>query len=424
LRKRHIVLLFLASLGTITFLDRLCIAVASPRMQEELGIPPQLWGWVLGAFILAYGLFEIPTGALGDRIGQRKVLTRIVLWWSAFTCLTGAAISFVSLLVTQFLFGAGEAGAYPNASGAIARWFPSRERARAQGFVWGASRLGGALAPLLAVPIQAALGWRAAFFMFGLVGMVWAAAWWFWFRDDCRRQPGITAQELEEIGPSHATSLHAAVPWRSLLRSRQLWLIVAMYCCYVWGPWFYFSWFPTYLVRGVGFSQAQMGIFATLPFLLGMAGNLIGGFASDRLVRRWGLGAGRRSLGVASLAVTALLVLGMALNHDKTTVVTLSSLGFGIMDLMLPVAWAICLDVGARHAGVVTGVMNTAGQFGGFVCTVLFGYIVKATGSYHAPLFFIAGMLMISAGLFSRIDPTRPLVAEEAIAEHINGARI
>ena len=284
MRKRRIVLLFLAGLGIITFLDRLSIAVAGPRIQQDLGIPPHLWGWVLGAFVLTYGLFEIPSGAMGDRVGQRKVLTRIVLWWSVFTCLTGAARSFVNLLVTQALFGAGEAGAYPNASGVIARWFPTRERARAQGVVWGASRFGGALAPLLVVPIQAALGWRAAFFIFGLVGTVWATAWWFWFRDDCRRQPGITPQELEEIGPAHPTSTHAAVPWKALLRSRQLWLIVAMYWCYVWGPWYYFSWFPTYLVRGVGFSVAEMGIFATLPFLLGTGGNLLGGFASDRLV--------------------------------------------------------------------------------------------------------------------------------------------
>ncbi len=424
MRKRHIVLLFLAGLGIVTFFDRLCIAVSGPRMQEELGIPPHLWGWVLGAFVLSYGVFEIPSGALGDRIGQRKVLTRIVLWWSAFTALTGAATSFLALLITRFLFGAGEAGAYPNASGVIARWFPVQERARAQGVVWGASRLGGALTPLLVVPLQAALGWRAVFFIFALVGVVWAAGWWFWFRDDYRRQPGITEREVAEIGLAPAGAQHSAVPWKSLLRSRQLWLIVAMYSTYVWGPWYYFSWFPTYLVRGVGFSEAEMGVFATFPFVLGTAGNLLGGFAGDRLVRRWGLRKGRRALGAASLAATALLVLGTAVTRDRTAVVALSALGFGVMDLMLPCAWAVCLDVGASHAGVVTGVMNTAGQAGGFVCTVLFGYIVKVTGSYHAPLFLIAGMLLVSAGLFARIDPTRPLVAQAAETAPLNGVRI
>ena len=153
MKKRHGVLAFLTSLSAIAFLDRLAIAVAGPRMQDELQIRPDQWGWVLGAFALAYGLFEIPSGASGDRLGQRRVLTRIVVLWSAFTALTAAATGFVQLMVIQFLFGAGEAGAYPNVSGVIARWFPASERARSQGAVWAASRIGGALSPLLVVPL-------------------------------------------------------------------------------------------------------------------------------------------------------------------------------------------------------------------------------------------------------------------------------
>ena len=154
MKKRQTVLLLLLALATITFLDRISIAVAGPRIQDELRIAPERWGWILGAFALAYGVFEIPTGALGDRLGQRKVLTRIVVWWSAFTGLTGAATSFPLLLLIRFLFGAGEAGAYPNAAGVVARWFPLREHARTQGYIWAASRFGGALSPLLVVPLQ------------------------------------------------------------------------------------------------------------------------------------------------------------------------------------------------------------------------------------------------------------------------------
>jgi MFS transporter, ACS family, glucarate transporter len=168
------------SLSVITFIDRLCIAVAGPRIQEELGIAPEQWGWVLGAFILAYGAFEIPTGALGDRFGRRGVLTRIVLWWSAFTILTGTASSFVPLVVIRFLFGAGEAGAYPNMAGVVSRWFNVSERAMAQGFIWGASRAGGALSPLLVVPIQAAFGWRTCLLILGDVGILWCGIWWWW----------------------------------------------------------------------------------------------------------------------------------------------------------------------------------------------------------------------------------------------------
>ena len=398
MKNRHAVLSSLVALAIITFLDRIAIASAGPRIQQELSITPDLWGWILGAFVLAYGAFEIPTGALGDRLGHRRVLTRIVVWWSAFTCLTGAAFSFPQLLLTRFLFGAGEAGAYPNMSGVLARWFPPEERARTQGFIWAASRFGGALAPLLVVPLQAYVGWRWTFVIFGTVGMVWSAIWYTLYRDpDAGRRGGRA---------------HEAVPWRLLLSRRQMWLIFVMYFCYSWGSWFYFGWFPVYLVKGAGFTEAQMGVFAALPFLMGTAGNITGGFICDRLATRFGLRNGRRLVGTASLAASSLLLVGMTITRDHSTVVVLSSLGFGVADLMLPAAWAVCLDIGRSHAGVVTGVMNTAGQLGGFVCSVLFGYVVSATGNYQVPVWVVAAMVMTAAILFTRIDATRQLFEE------------
>jgi MFS family permease len=408
LKKRHVVLYFLVSLSVITFLDRISIAVAGPRIQDELHIAPEKWGWVLGAFALAYGIFEIPSGALGDRLGQRRVLTRIVLWWSVFTAATAAARGFAELAVTQFLFGAGQAGAYPNASGVIARWFPKHERARAQGAVWAASRFGGALSPWLVVPLLVAVGWRGVFLLLAGLGLIWATLWRLWFHDRPAEQPRITGTELAEIGEGSPRSRGHDI-WYGLLHSRQTWLLVAMYWCYVWGSWFYFSWFPTFLVRGARFTEQQMGLLLALPFLLGCGGNLAGGFLSDRLAQRYGLKVARCGQASASLAISSLLILGLAFARDKTAVVILSSLGFGVLDLMLPAAWALCLDLGREHAGVLTGTMNTAGLAGGFVCTVLFGYLVAQTGDYHAPICVIAAMLMLSAILFALIDPYRPV---------------
>jgi len=412
LKKRHGVLGFLVALSVITFLDRLAIAVAGPRIQDELGIPPERWGWVLGAFALGYGIFEIPSGALGDRRGQRGVLTRIVVWWSAFTAATAAAANFAQLVSTQFLFGAGEAGAYPNASGVIGRWFPARERARAQGAVWAASRVGGALSPLLVVPLLYAIGWRGMFLVFAGVGLVWAGLWRTWYHDRPAEQPGITAAELAEIGAGSART-HGGGLWGPLVRSRQTWLVMAMYWCYVWGSWFYFSWFPTYLVRGAGFTEKQMGVLSALPFILGCCGNLAGGFLSDRLAARYGLKVARCGQASASLAVSSLLILALAFTTDKTLVVVLAAAGFGVLDLMLPAAWSLCLDLGRAHAGVLTGAMNSAGLAGGFTCTVLFGYLVRETGGYRAPLCAIAAMVMTSAILFLLIDPSRPVWKEE-----------
>ena len=197
MKVRHQVLALLFLLSIITYIDRVCIAIAGPRMQEDLGIRPDQWGWVVGVFAIAYAAFEIPSGAMGDRIGPRKVLTRIVLWWSAFTSLTGFAWSYLVLLPIRFLFGAGEAGAYPNSSCSIARWFPTVERARAHGLVWMASRIGGALSPFLVIPIQMAYGWRVSFFVFGFLGVLWAIVWYRWYRDHPTEKPGVTREELE-----------------------------------------------------------------------------------------------------------------------------------------------------------------------------------------------------------------------------------
>ncbi|MCC7153166.1 MAG: MFS transporter [Bryobacterales bacterium] len=411
MKSRHAVLALLVLLSVITFLDRLAIAAAGPRMQSDLGLGPEQWGWVLGAFVLAYGAFEIPTGAMGDRLGQRRVITRIVVWWSAFTALTGAVSGFVPLLATRFLFGAGEAGAYPNMAGSVARWFPRAERARAQGFIWAGSRAGGALAPLVVVPLQARFGWRVTFWILGGIGLVWAAAWWRWYRDDPPRQ-------LAGAGVDHAATIHQSAPWAELIRSRQLWLIVCMYGCYAWGSWFYFSWLHTYLVRGRGFSEGAMAAISAFAFAFGAAANLSGGYLGDYSVKKFGIRNGRRLTGCASLGGGALLLLATALTRDPIAATVLISLGLGVTDIMLPTAWAICVDMGGRYTGTVTGTMNTAGQLGGFLCTVLFGYIVSMTGSYHLPLIVIAAMLAVSALLFSRIDASRPLLADPK--EHSN----
>ncbi|MGH9666735.1 MAG: MFS transporter, partial [Bryobacteraceae bacterium] len=268
MKFRHRVLALLFFLSIITYLDRVCISVAGPRIQNDLHLSPQMWGWVLGAFTLAYSLMEIPSGSMGDRFGPRRALTRIVLWWSAFTTLTGAASGFWSLIVTRFCFGAGEAGAYPNSSASIGRWFPASERGSAQGIVWMASRLGGALAPLLVVPIQIHYGWRASFWCFGGLGAIWAVIWYGWFRDHPSEKPGVSAAELAEIGRTPTNTRHS-LPWRIAIRSRNFWIILLMYHTYCWGSHFYISWLHTYLEKGRGFTESQMEIFSTFPFLMG-----------------------------------------------------------------------------------------------------------------------------------------------------------
>src|SRR5512146_1764324 len=382
MRKRYAVVALLGVVSVITFIDRTAIAVLAPWIRRDLGMGAEEWGWILSAYVIAYGIFEIPSGAMGDRNGQRRELARIAAWWSAFTALTGASSRFLELIAVRFCFGLGSAGAYPNASGVLWRWLPARERARGQGVIWAASRLGGALAPLLLVPLAVSLGWRAVFWMLAAVGALWAALWWLWYHDDPARQPGITGAELEEIGAAADRGLHRGVPWRRLLGLRQLWLIVLAYGCYGCGSWFYFNWYPSWLVHAGHFSLRQMGLYASFPFLLGIGSNLLGGALCDRLGVRVGLRAATRAITFGCLAVSAALLLSMSLARGHAEVIALSSASFAVMDLMLPAAWAMCMSIGGPHGGLATGVMNTAGQVGGVLCTLVFGYIVGASGSY------------------------------------------
>jgi MFS family permease len=415
---RFVVLLLIFFLSIVTYLDRVAIGVAGGSIQKELNISAERWGWVLGVFTITYALFEIPAGALGDRIGPRRVLTRIVIWWSAFTAVTGAVTAYWQLLVSRMLFGAGEAGAFPNGTASIARWFTGRERARATSIMWAGTRVGGALTPLLVGPIVLSMGWRAAFFIFGLVGCVWAAAWFWYFRDNPadRNVGAVYLAELKAAGvEAHA---HQPLPWGQALRSANFWYILLMYHLYCVGSFFYISWMPTYLEKGRGFAiLSGAGSYAVAaPFLVGLCGNLVGGALSDWLNLRFGLKIARRSVGGIGLIISGILMLMTALTADNWTAVTFLALGYGAMDCMLPVSWAVCQDVGRTYSGSVSGAMNMAGQAGSFLSTVGFGYLVKEFGSYNAPLFPMAACLVASGLIFFLIDPTKQITREPATA--------
>lgn len=413
LRYRYRVVVLLLLLAVIVYLDRVSIAVAGPRMQQELGISPDRWGWVVGIFAIAYAAFEIPSGALGDRYGPRRVLTRIVLWWSAFTAFTGLASNYWLLLAIRFSFGAGEAGAYPNIAASISHWFPRVERAQALGTVLMASQVGGALTPLLVVPIQATYGWRVSFYVFGSFGVIWAAVWYWYYRDTPSEMPGMPQSEIEEAG-SAPPQRHEPLPWGVALRSTNLWCIMLMGLGYFYAGYFFLSWFQTYLVKGRGFSDQQL-VFSTLPFVLGACGNLAGGFASDSLVRKHGVRRGRRTMGMTGAGLSALAMTAAMLTPDKFLALIFLAISYLGVTVIQPTAFAVCLDIAPRHGGAVAGAMNTAAQVGAFLSSIVYGYLVALTGSYDLPLLPMVFMLAVSALLWLKIDPTKTLIAGDAL---------
>lgn len=398
MKRRDVILAMLVILGMVTFLDRINISVAGATIMDELHLTPLQWGWVQSAFILSYGLMQMPMGAFGDRHGHRRVLTLIVLWWSVFTCLTGLAGGLASLLVIRFMFGVGEAGSSPCSTGVISRWFPKEKVGRAQGFIWAATRLGGALTPFVVIPVMALVGWREAFYLLGGLGVVWAIVWYWFYRDKPASEKVAKPVEKQRI------------PWGQLFSNRQFWIICAMYFFYAFGSWFFFSWFPTFMELGRGFDKSELTYAVAVPFVMSMIGNISGGYLTDHLTQRYGVKVGRKAVGSAALAVSAVCMTLAALIPGKMAVFVFLSLCFGIFDLMLPSAWALCIDLGKQYAGSVSGAMNTAGNIGGFFCGILFGYLVNASGNYNLPLFMISAMLIVSAVLFAFINPEKPII--------------
>ncbi|MCP9762343.1 MFS transporter [Lacihabitans soyangensis] len=414
MKKRYQLVIIFVIFAIITYLDRNSISSIGDDITTELGLSDQQWGFILSAFSFAYGAFEIPTGIMVDKIGPRKTLFRIVIWWSIFTILTGFASGFYFLLIVRFLFGAGEAGAFPTISVAIARWFPTVERGRIQSIVWMGSRMGGALAPISSIWLAESFGWRGVFYIFGAMGLIWAVGWYFWFRDEPSEVKGITQEEINfiESGRSIKKVTHSVLPWKVVLKNPNLWALMGMYHCLLYGAYFYMSWMPKYLQNGRGIPKSELGWMVSLPFVMGMVGCLAGGFASDYLAKKKGLKFGRRYVGMFGLVMAGICMIIGSFSQDTSTAIIFLALGLAFKDFTLPVSWAAATDIGGTNAGSVSGTMGLAGQMGSAIMASAFGYILTQTGSYELPVRIIGLIVILGGLLWFRIDASKPLVQE------------
>jgi sugar phosphate permease len=404
----------LCSLTTLTYLDRICISIVGIRIKSELQLNNEQFGWVLAAFALAYAVFEIPSGMLGDRIGPRLVFIRIVLFWSFFTAITGLVNGLVALIIVRFLFGAGESGTYPNSILVVSRWFPVNETGKALSWVGIGSQLGAAVAPLIIVPIAVAYGWRMPFFVIGSIGIVWVWICYSWFRDFPSQMKTIPVSEKKmiELSCRHQNRQHL-VPWKLIFRNRTLWPLMLMYFCCQWANYFFIAWMPVYLQEGRGFSENAMKQITSFLFIAGVIGFLAGGAAGDWFLKRKGLKKGRRSTGMLGLGTCGFLLLMAAVSPDK--IFTAGCLiganfafSFGVM-----VSYAVCADIGRNNAGTVTGAMNFFGQMGAFSLALIFGKIVQVTHHFDYPLYLLAIVLFTGCLLWLAIDPEKSLPSIE-----------
>jgi MFS transporter, ACS family, glucarate transporter len=410
-RVRHMVIVFAVTLGVITYIDRVCISQAAPFMTEDLGLTKAQMGWVFAAFAWSYALFEIPGGYLGDWIGPRKVLMRIVIWWSFFTAATGWVWNYISLLVTRFMFGAGEAGCFPNLTKAFTTWLPPSERVRAQGIMWMSARWGGAFTPVLVFWVLQFVSWRRAFEIFGALGILWAIWFYWWYRDNPRDNKKINEAELALLeGSEQLASGHGDVPWGKLIRSKQAWLLCLQYFCLAYGWYFYITWLPTYLKEGRGQNLAQGAVLSILPLFLGGIGSFFCGLISTPIARWTGSVAfTRRLMAIIGFSgATGLLILSTFVKDPVWAMIAMGMASFS-NDLVMPGSWAACMDVGGKYAGTLSGAMNMMGNFAGGMSPVVIGYVLQQTDNNWDITFYVSAALYFAGSFFWLIlDPVTP----------------
>lgn len=411
-RVRYWVIVFAVTLAIITYIDRVCISQAAGHITRDLGLTQVQMGAVFSAFAWAYALFEVPGGFLGDWMGPRKVLMRIVIWWSFFTAATGWAWNFSSLVVTRFLFGAGEAGCFPNLTKAFTVWLPQEERVRAQGIMWLSARWGGAFTPYLVVMVFQLMDWRRAFELFGAIGVIWAVLFFKWFRDNPAHKKGVNAAELKLLSDSQELGAgHAHVPWGQFVRSRQVLLLCGQYFCLSYGWYFYITWLPTYLSEARHLTIERGALLAGLPLFLGGLGSLFCGVVSGPVTRLTGSVAKTRRL-MAYLGFTGasgLLVLSTQLSNPLLAMLAMGFASFA-NDLVMPGAWGACMDVGGKYAGTLSGTMNMMGNIGGALSPIAIGFILKWTnGNWDITFYVSAAVYFMGTFFWIFLDPVTPL---------------
>jgi MFS family permease len=426
---------FLCILSFLTYFDRVCIMRAQGDIQRDLQISDtglRGMGVIFGVFWLAYAIFEIPSGWLGEKFGARRTLTRVVLVWSIFTALSGAAVGFTSLLVCRFLFGAGEAGAYPNMAKVQSRWLPADSQGRVSGMLWLVARWGAALSPIMFGSFQRAAdspnvrsflghispaiakvpGWRLGFFVSGFLGIAWILLFYPWFRDEPAEKASVNEAELSLIRGGRAPRdlrrrpKHDARLWRDLFTSRSLWGLSFVYVFGSFGWSFFVSWMPKFFLKVHHIDYAKSEWMSALPMLCGGVASLAGGWMSDAIIRKLGRKRFARAIfPIVGHIVAAVAIFSLRYADTTTKAVTLMCITMAAYDLGLGGKWAAIIDVGGSHAGIAAGFVNMMGNLGGNFLQPIIGGAIFTRFGWGALFAVYAATYLLSAAMWVFINP-------------------
>ncbi|TWU58294.1 MFS transporter [Rubripirellula reticaptiva] len=415
-------LVFLLFLHTVnTYMDRVCISAAKGAMQKDIsGLDDQMMGYVFGIFAIGYALFQIPAGWFSDRAGPRMALTIVVIIWSIFTAMTGAVFTAISLLAVRFLFGMGEAGAYPGATRALYSWLPAKERGLGQGIFHSGARIGAA-ASLVVMPwLVGLIGWRMTFVANAAIGLVWGAVWWFWYRDDPSKHSGVNQQEVELIraGIAEEAATESKLPYIQVVTSANVLLAMFQYAASNITFFISITWLRPYLVKTWG---EEYGYLSALPLLCGAVALWVSGYAVTHLHRRGMPVMSRRlpaTIGYAMGAIGLILCTQTADSNSVWIFIASFSLATFGVEMTLSPSWAFCMDIGGSRSGAVSAAMNMVGNLGAAVSAVAFPYFVanvtipmvaETPGTANSFFVFAAVMNVLALIAWQFMNPRREL---------------
>ena len=398
-KGRYILVGAMFILSLLLYIDRVCISVAKDAIGTDLGLSDKAMGWVLSAFALGYALFQVPSGMLADRFGPRVVLSAIVSIWSMFTAFTGMVWNLVSLIIIRFLFGAGEAGAFPSMSRVIFSWIPLKERGLVLGLNFSGSRLGAAFALPFVAWLITSFGWRISFFILGAIGIGYAFLWWIGFRNLPEEHPNLSDLEKEEIIAGRQAADEQTlekIPLKTLFRSNNMRIAVVQYFCSNFTFFFALTWLFPYLKETYALNTMEAGWYTIAPFIAGALGNWIAGILVDNIYAKGNWNRSRSLPAMIGFGLAAIGLIGSIFMASPLTAVLMLSLAILGADMTLSPSWSLCVDIGKRNSGTVSGTMNMAGNIGSFLTALAFPYLMAWTGT--ADLFFyVAGALNVLA---------------------------
>jgi MFS family permease len=401
----------------ILFIDRVSIATVAPLMKADLGLSNSQLGLVFSAFAIPYALFQLVGGWIGDKFGPRLTLSVCCAIVVVSTVLTGAAVGFASLFLLRLALGFGEGAAFPTATRAMSNWTPAGSWGFAQGITHAFARIGNAAAPLLIAALLRVVSWRGSFVILGSASLLWLFVWAWYFRNDPREHPAITAADLAAL-PAPAGTSRPTIPWLRL--ARRILSVTLVDFCYGWTLWLFLSWIPAFFFESYHLNLQTSAMFSGGVLFAGVVGDTVGGVTSDYLLRRTGsLVVARRSVIIAGFLGAGVFLAPVILIHDLSVAAVCLSLAFFFLELIVAPIWSVPMDIAPRYAGSASGMMNFGFGVAGLVSPSSFGYLVDRTGSWVLPFTGSIALLLLGAVLASRLRPNEPLLEAPCIAKSI-----